>query len=124
MSPPVLLDGLRFVPSPHPLSAAGLLQHPATGVVARVGTVEWSVLQRFDGSNLECVRRRLRDECGFELVPGALERFVVEAGQAVNELVSVGTCRSGARRSPLHGLRRFLVPRFIRPPSPSASRSS
>lgn len=82
MSPPVLVGGLRFVPSPGGACGEGLLQNPATGVVARIGATEWKVLQRFDGRDLEIVRDRLRRECDFAFAPGELEQFAHAARHA------------------------------------------
>lgn len=95
MSPPVLVGGLRFLPSPGRARGGGLLQNPATGVVARIGGPEWDVLQRFDGSDLEVVRDRLRQECGCTFAPGDLEKFAQAARHA--GLLQGGA--SGTRRT-------------------------
>jgi putative peptide zinc metalloprotease protein len=71
--PPLVTD-LRFVPADSTASA-GLLHQKSTGLVVRIGSVEWEVLRRFDGTDAEHVCARVERECGVRLMPDEVERF-------------------------------------------------
>jgi hypothetical protein len=88
MSPPdshhgplTLAGGLRFVPSEIP-HGPGLLHQRSTGLVARVGPVEWEVLRRFDGAHTDVVRQRVERECGFQVTSAELNAFARRARAA------------------------------------------
>jgi len=76
----LLAQDLRFTAS----TQGGLLYRPSTGVVVRVGLVEWEVLRRFDGSGgVEHVRERVERECGLNFTTtdlGAFARSATAAG--------------------------------------------
>jgi putative peptide zinc metalloprotease protein len=89
---------LRFVP-PATLHGTGLVHQSSTGLVARIGRVEWEVLRRFDGTNTELVRQRVERECGVRVALRELEAFARHA--RVIGLVECPESRTVARpRSP------------------------
>src|SRR5206468_9654305 len=71
---PALATDVRFAAS----SAAadgGLLYRRSTGLVARIGAVEWEILRRFDGSDIARVRDRVERDCGLRFTATDLAAF-------------------------------------------------
>jgi putative peptide zinc metalloprotease protein len=66
-------------------------------LVVRIGSLEWEVLRRFDGSDLEHVLRRVERECGVRLALEELVRFAHQA-RDMGLLEQAGTQRTGRSR--------------------------
>jgi hypothetical protein len=81
---PQLAADVRFVPASRPVDG-GLLHRRSTALVARLGSLEWEVLRRFDGTALAIVADRLERECGVRLSPDDLAAFTQRA-QAIGLL--------------------------------------
>jgi hypothetical protein len=77
---PPLVKGLRFVPAAG-TAGGGLLRRESTGLVVRIGSVEWEVLRRFDGTDAGHVCERMERDCGVHLMREELERFAREAAR-------------------------------------------
>jgi hypothetical protein len=74
----VLAHDLRFVPSV-PALEGGLLYRRSTGLVVRIGSLEWDVLRHFDGAGTEHVQQCMEQESGVRLTAEALEIFAQRA---------------------------------------------
>jgi putative peptide zinc metalloprotease protein len=72
---PPLVKDLRFVPGGS-TARTGLLHRKSTGLVVRIGLVEWEVLRRFDGTgDAGHVCERVERECGVRVLREELERL-------------------------------------------------
>ena len=97
----VLAQDLRFVPAA-PALDGGLLYRRSTGLVVRIGSLEWDVLRRFDGgAETEHVRKCMEHESGVRFTAQELELFARRAC-AVGLLECPGT--SIVRRPRRRGL--------------------
>jgi hypothetical protein len=74
----VLAQDLRFVPSA-PALDGGLLYRQSTGLVVRIGSLEWDVLRRFDGAGTEHIQERMEQESGVRFSAEELEVFAQRA---------------------------------------------
>jgi hypothetical protein len=74
----VLAQDLRFVPSA-PALEGGLLYRRSTGLVVRIGSLEWDVLRRFDGAGTEHVQQSMEQESGVRFTAEELEIFAQRA---------------------------------------------
>jgi hypothetical protein len=74
----VLAQDLRFVPSA-PALEGGLLYRRSTGLVVRIGSLEWDVLRRFDGAGTEHVQQCMEQESGVRFTAEELEIFAQRA---------------------------------------------
>jgi putative peptide zinc metalloprotease protein len=82
-SPPVPHDGcppearlllasdVRFTATPN----GGLVYRPSTRLVARVGINEWEVLRRFDGADMQQIRKKVERDCGLHIAMEELAGF-------------------------------------------------
>ena len=96
----VLAQDLRFVPAA-PALDGGLLYRRSTGLVVRIGSLEWDVLRRFDGAETEHVRKCMEHESGVRFTAQELDIFARRAC-AVGLLECPGT--SIVRRPRRRGL--------------------
>ena len=73
--PLALAPDVRVTASAH----GSLVYRRSTGLIARVGPIEWEVLRRFDGKDIDDIRAALERDCGFRVTSADLAVFARRA---------------------------------------------